>query len=88
MDQFLRKYGFVLWKLSNLVCYGKEGESDMVLKNNSINYDRHRIEFQTRGGQIYWADAFYIQKNIVDVQYNDSSDGQIKRDSNIANRLG
>ena len=88
IDLFLRKHGFMLWKFSNLVCYSKDGESNITLPNNSINYDEHRYEFPVRGGQIYWADAFYIQKDIIDVKYNKNSIEQIKRDSSMASRLG
>ncbi len=88
VDFFLRKFGFVLWKLSNLVHYAKEGESELVLSNDSINYDHHKLEYQTRGGQIYWADAFYIRSEIVDVLYDKQSIKQIKRDSELAYRLG
>jgi len=88
VDLFLREYGFVLWKLSNLVHYGRKDESEMVLKNDTINYDHYRQEHQVRGGQIYWADAFYIKKEIIDTMYDDKSIEQIKRDSAMAERLG
>ena len=41
-----------------------------------------------RGGQIYWADAFYIQKEIIDTNYQDKQVEQIKRDFEMAARLG
>lgn len=88
IDIFLRQYGFVLWKFSNLVHYGKEGESDIILSKDTINYDHHRLEHEVRGGQIYWADAFYIRKEIVNTTYDINAIEQIKRDSEIAYRLG
>lgn len=88
VDSFLRKYGFVLWKLSNLVHYAKGDESEIIMRNDSINYDRYKLEYQTRGGQLYWADAFYIKKNIVNVIYESGSVEEIKRDAAIASRLG
>lgn len=88
VDLFLRKHGFVLWKFSNLVHYAKEGESDIVMANDTINYDNHRLEHEVRGGQLYWADAFYVRKEIVDTTYENESFEQLKRDSEIAKRLG
>jgi len=88
VDLFLRKHGFVLWRLSNLAHYGKEGESDLVISSDSIHYDHHNQQFDVRGGQLYWADAFYIRKEIVDIVYDENSSEQIKRDSDIANLLG
>ena len=69
VDSFLRTYGFVLWKLSNLVHYAKADESEIIMRSDAIHYDHHRVEYQPRGGQLYWADAFYIKKNIVDTVY-------------------
>lgn len=88
VDLFLRSFDFVLWKFSNIVHYSKENESDIVLGKESINYDNHRLEYEVRGGQIYWADAFYIRKEIVNTTYNLESKGQILRDLNIAKKLG
>ncbi|EGG98442.1 methyltransferase2C FkbM family domain protein [gamma proteobacterium IMCC2047] len=88
VDLFLRGYGFVLWKLSNLVHYSKNDESEIIMSNDSINYDHHRLEYKTRGGQIYWADAFYVRKEIIDTVYDEKSIEQIKRDAEIAHRLG
>lgn len=88
VDSFLRKHGFVLWKFSNIVHYSKNDESEIILSNNSIHYDHHELEHQTRGGQLYWADAFYARKEIVDAAYNENETAQLKRDSDIAGRLG
>jgi len=88
VDLFLRRHGFVLWKFSNLVHYAKEGESDIVMANDTVNYDSHRLEYEVRGGQLYWADAFYVRKQIVDATYENESLDQLKRDSEIAERLG
>jgi len=88
VDIFLRKFGFVLWKFSNIVHYSKEQESDMILGNDSINYDHHKLKHEVRGGQIYWADAFYIKEDIVNTNYTIESIEQIKRDAYLASKLG
>lgn len=88
VDIFLRKFGFMLWKLSNIVHYAKDGESNIELGDDSINYDHHKLEYPVRGGQIYWADAFYIKKEIIDVSYSNESCESIKKDFEIARMLG
>lgn len=88
IDLFLRQQGFVLWKFSNFVHYGKTGESDLLVGKDSINFDSNKLEYEVRGGQIYWADAYYIRKEIVDVNYDMQSTEQIFRDAKLAHRLG
>ena len=88
VDNFLRKYGFELWKLPNIVHYGLKGESDKVLDVSTINYDHHTCEVKSRGGQIFWADALYVKKEIVHNHVTSDSSEQIKRDHEIAMRLG
>lgn len=88
VDSYLRKFGFVLWKFSNLVHYSQGVESDVVLKEDSINYDHHRIIHENRGGQVYWADAFYIKKDIVDTLYKKTDLLQLEKDAEIARMLG
>jgi hypothetical protein len=88
VDLFLRKHGFVLWKFSNLVHYAQKGESDIIMTNDTINYDNYRLEHPVHGGQLYWADAFYIKKEIVDCKYSKLDIEQMTRDSEIARRLG
>ena len=88
IDIYLRKFGFVLWKFSNFVHYSQGDESEIVMNNDSINFDHHRLEHEVRGGQIFWADAFYVKKEIVDTQYNKGSLDALKRDAMIAGMLG
>jgi hypothetical protein len=78
----------VLWKLSNLVHYGLPGESEIVMEKDIICYDGYREQYQVRGGQIYWADAYYIRKQIADATYDKTDVNTIKRDSEIARLLG
>lgn len=88
VDYFLRKYGFVLWRISNIVHYALGNESEIKLKNDTINFDHYRIEHETRGGQLYWADAFYVKESIVNVDYSGESKEQIRNDAILAERLG
>lgn len=88
VDFFLRKHGFVLWKFSNIVHYAQKGESDITMKKDTINYDHYRFEHEVRGGQLYWADAFYVRKEIVETKYDNTALEQSRRDSELARRLG
>lgn len=88
VDHYLRKHGFVLWRFSNLVHYSQNEESNIILGTDTINYDQHRLEHELRGGQLYWADAFYIKKDIVDTKYDKDSQSEIVRDAKIAKMLG
>jgi len=78
VDVFLRQRGFVLWKLTNLVHYGQEGENVIELGEDLIHYD-HRSQAITKcGGQLYWADAHYVRAEIV--KPDSISLQQLKRD--------
>lgn len=78
VDDHLRKNGFVLWKLSNLVHYGCEGENRMELGEDRIHHDGQSQKIQKHGGQLYWADAHYVRQEIV--QNYVASDEQRLRD--------
>jgi hypothetical protein len=58
------------------------------MKKDTINYDHYRLEHEVRGGQLYWADAFYVRKEIVETIYDNNAIEQSRRDSEIAKRLG
>jgi len=40
VDSFLRQRGFVLWKLTNLVHYGRNGENAIELGEDFVHHDR------------------------------------------------
>ena len=65
VDTFLRKQGFVLWKLTNLVHYGRNGENNIEMGEDRIHYDHQSQVFKKYGGQLYWADAHYVQADIA-----------------------
>lgn len=66
VDAFLRDKGFVLWKLSHLVHYGMEGEGFLDLGDDHIHNDANSQKIKKYGGQLYWADAHYVKKNMID----------------------
>jgi len=83
LDIYLREQGFVLWKFTNLVHYGLAGENQILGSINTVNYDDYRIEFESRGGQLYWADAIYIRKEIASFLYYNLNENLL-RDIEIA----
>lgn len=88
VDLYLRKFDFVLWRFSNFVHYSQGSESEVVLKEDCINYDHHRVLHESRGGQLYWADAFYVKKEIVGTLYKKTDFFQLEKDIKIARMLG
>ena len=78
VDVFLRQRGFVLWKLTNLVHYGLEGENNLDLGEDRIHYDNRSQLIRKYGGQLYWADAHYVNNEIA--QFLHTTQQQINRD--------
>lgn len=87
VDLFLRKHGFVLWKLTNHVHYSSKGNPESPLFEDSVFYDdMQQVKHALFGGQLYWANAHYIKKSVLD---NDStSESQRLRDIQLFDTLG
>ena len=65
VDTFLRKHGFVLWKFTNLIHYSPPKEKQIELGSFYAAYSG-KDEFSTlRGGQLFWADAHYVRKELA-----------------------
>ncbi|MBF0391881.1 MAG: FkbM family methyltransferase [Alphaproteobacteria bacterium] len=87
IDRFLRRRGFVLWKLSNLVHYSRDGAATGALDENAVCYDdAHRFVHPTHGGQLYWADARFIKKDVLAPR--PIGDPQRLRDETLFSALG
>lgn len=72
-DTYLRSKGFVLWRLSNLVHYSLGGEQIPMPDKNSVCFDTNiRLEAEAYGGQLFWADAKYIHKDVLVPRLQDS----------------
>jgi len=78
IDSFLREKGFVLWKLTNMAHYGRDAENDVKLGEDHIHYDDQSEVHQKHGGQLYWADAHYVRKDVADADF--TSLQQLRRD--------
>lgn len=69
VDLFLRNEGFVLWKLTNQVHYSKNGPTEAPLGEDVICYnEKHRVRHNIFGGQLYWANAHYVRKCILEAE--------------------
>jgi hypothetical protein len=87
VDTFLRGQGFVLWKLTNHVHYSSDGAPMEPLGEDAVFYDdRHRVAHPIFGGQLYWANAHYVKKSLLNRQ--DVSPAQIQRDICLFDTLG
>lgn len=86
VDQFLRKAGFVLWKLTNQVHYSKEGAPETQIGEEAIFYDeKQQIKHPLYGGQLYWANAHYINSDVLSTP---DSEAQKLRDITLFTTLG
>lgn len=75
VDTYLRSQGFVLWKLTNLVHYSRGQASQDAFGKDITCYDDFRVSrHELYSGQLYWADAHYVKKDLVDWLNTDSVD--------------
>jgi len=88
VDQYLRSAGFVLWKLSNLVHYSRRTSPGSPIGKDIICFDDyHLINTDVYAGQVYWANAHYVKKEVVR-EFDSSSSGQKARDLALFSVLG
>lgn len=65
IDIWLRQHGFVLWRLRNQSHYGlAEAGSDVPL-GETHHFDSRPVSFEAQGGQLYWADAYYVRRELA-----------------------
>jgi FkbM family methyltransferase len=87
VDLFLRAQGFVLWKLTNHVHYSSKGNPESPLSEDSVFYDdRQQVKHASFGGQLYWANAHYVKKDVLDLV--STSEFQRLRDVQLFDTLG
>lgn len=66
VDSFLRKHGFVLWRVANLTHYGLAAGLSAFETSESHFFDSPEpVTFQGGGGQLFWANAFYVRSTIA-----------------------
>ena len=87
VDRFLREQDFVLWRLGHLVHYGLPGGlSDVAVEDRQV-FDGHGVEFSGRGGQLFWAHAYYVRREMALGPYGGPRPAAL-RDACIAKALG
>ncbi|MBW8824899.1 MAG: FkbM family methyltransferase [Acidobacteria bacterium] len=66
VDEFLRRCGFVLWRLSDLAHYGLADvpSSDAQVSERHF-YDSRVVLSTGEGGQLFWAHAYYVASDIA-----------------------
>ena len=65
IDRFLRGRGFVLWRLGHLVHYGMAGARSDFARGDVQCFDSRRVPFASEGGQLYWANAHFVRRDIA-----------------------
>lgn len=65
VDRALRQRGFVLWRLSNLVHYGLADAGSAFARPEHHWFDSRPVAVAAQGGQLYWADAFYVPEAVA-----------------------
>lgn len=84
VDRFLREHDFVLWRLGHLVHYGlPDGLSDIAIEDRQV-FDSQAVELVGRGGQVFWAHACYVRREMA----LGPSGSSAVRDACIAKVLG
>ena len=61
VDQFMRRQGFVLWKLAHLVHYSDRAVPGGTMRFSDIaHFDSTALGRETGAGQLYWGHAYFI----------------------------
>ena len=87
VDRFLREHDFVLWRLGHLVHYGLPGGVSEVGVEDRQVFDGHGVPFSGRGGQLFWAHAYYVRREMALGPYRGSRQSAL-RDACIVKALG
>ena len=66
VDAYLRDHGFVLWRLRDLTHYGAPGGLPVYEQQDTQYFDGPvAASFASRGGQLFWANAFYVRSDFA-----------------------
>lgn len=71
LDAFVRKQGFQLWRLSNLVHYTRAGALSHGTIRDTHYCDSRPTEWPSPGGQLFWAHALFVATDIVELTSTD-----------------
>lgn len=85
VELYLRNLGFVLWKFTNHVHYSRQPEANQELRIDGMCFNENiRVERPLFGGQLFWADAHFINKQVL----NEMNPSQRERDEVLFKTLG
>ncbi|MBI5014198.1 MAG: FkbM family methyltransferase [Deltaproteobacteria bacterium] len=87
VDAFLRKRGFVLWRLKNLAHYTRSTSEANVRLEDRYFFDSKIVDMDTPGGQLFWGHAYYVRREMTAPKLSDDWKGHL-RDSCILWALG
>jgi FkbM family methyltransferase len=95
VDEFLRQQGFELWRIEHMTHYGIAGADIGVDLADTQDYvggvnvpeKQHRVSFTARGGQLYFADAFFLRSDLL-TQLDQAGWQESLRDACIAAAFG
>lgn len=87
IDRFLRAEGFVLWGFLNLIHYSKRNNDDIELTDFMIAHDSQSVNIRSKGGQLFWADACYVKKEMLAVGDCSVPPERVSRDVRLAAAL-
>jgi hypothetical protein len=65
VDRFLRRRGFLLWRLGNLVHYGLAGARADFPAPECHYFDSEPRPIAASGGQLSWGHAYYIHHDLT-----------------------
>ncbi|HEX8771269.1 MAG TPA: FkbM family methyltransferase, partial [Acidimicrobiales bacterium] len=65
IDRYLREKGFVLWRLRDMAHYAQRGMARDWWSEEFFYYDDLVARFLTGGGQLFWANAFYLRRPVA-----------------------
>jgi hypothetical protein len=87
VDSYMRRQGFLLWRLTNLVHYSHGATAIGPLAETAVHYDDvHRYTYPVHGGQLYWADAHYVRADAL--LPRDAQDVTRRRDAELFGLVG
>ena len=87
VDRHLRDRGFVLWRLAHLVHYGIVGTRSDYPVNDIQYFDSRPVPLAAQGGQVYWAHAYFVPRDLAFGVEHDDWRGAI-RDACLAAAFG
>lgn len=87
VDSFLRRRGFVLWRLSDCTHYGLAGDPANVRRQERWVYDSGPVGAPGGGGQLFWAMATYVRAEAARGEWEPRAESALL-DAAIAGALG